>query len=151
MPMAREPLPRYRKCFVCGAENPCGLQGRFFWEPEEGVVLYPFTPKEHHVGWPGRVHGGIIAAALDEAMGWAVYQAAGVWFYTWELKVRYARSVRPGTPLLVKARYSGSTRAYHEARAELYDQEGVLYARAWGKYVPIPEEEFKEMEPEMER
>ncbi len=143
-------MPRYRKCFVCGAENPCGLQGRFLWDEEERVVLYKFSPREHHVGWPGRVHGGVIAAALDEAMGWAVYQEAGVWFYTWELRVRYARPVEPGAELWVRARYKGATRAYHEAQAELVDGEGRVYARAWGKYVPIPEEEFEAMAPEMD-
>ncbi len=114
------------------------------------MVLYPFTPKEHHVGWPGRVHGGVIAAALDEAMGWAVYQEAGVWFYTWELRVRYSQPARPGQRLTVRAFYQGSTRAYHQARAELVDEEGKVLARAWGKYVPIPEEEFRGMAPEME-
>ena len=56
----------YPNCFGCGDENPHGL--RLKMEIENGELRADFTPAPHHQGWPGIVHGGIIAALLYEAM-----------------------------------------------------------------------------------
>jgi uncharacterized protein (TIGR00369 family) len=136
-------LPRYRACFVCGSENYCGLGGVFRTDGKR--VYYDFAPGEHHVGYKNRVHGGIISAALDEAMGWAVYVATGKMFYTWEMRVRFLRPVRPGMSLTVEAEFSKAERAYYTARGKLVDREGAVYARAQGKYVIIPDSEAKEV------
>lgn len=138
------PLPRYKACFVCGSGNPCGLRGVFRTNGKK--VYYDFVPSDHHVGYKGRVHGGVISAALDEAMGWTVYVATGgEMFYTWEIQVRFLRPVGPGMKLAVEAEFGEKRRAYYTARGKLVDQEGTVFARAQGKYVAIPESEVKEV------
>ena len=54
-------------CFGCGAENVAGLNESFVARGEE--VLGTMVVTEAMVGAPGRLHGGVMMAFLDEAMG----------------------------------------------------------------------------------
>ena len=54
-------------CFGCGAENPGGLKGSFVADGEE--VRGTMVVTEAMVGAPGRLHGGVMMAFFDEAMG----------------------------------------------------------------------------------
>jgi acyl-coenzyme A thioesterase PaaI-like protein len=54
-------------CFGCGADNPVGLRGTFLAEGAE--VLGTMVVTEHMVGAPGRLHGGVMMAFIDEALG----------------------------------------------------------------------------------
>ena len=54
-------------CFGCGQANLFGLQLEVERRPEGGVAGRFFV-KQDHQGPPGYAHGGVIAAALDEAM-----------------------------------------------------------------------------------
>jgi len=57
----------YRRCFACGERNEQGLKLVF---RREGTRIYAdFTPSPHHQGFPGLLHGGIIATLLDETLG----------------------------------------------------------------------------------
>ena len=66
------PLPsHYAKCFGCGVEHPTGLHMRM--EGSGLRVVGSFTVTEHHQGAPGLAHGGVVAAAMDEAMGFLLW------------------------------------------------------------------------------
>ena len=54
-------------CFGCGQANLFGLQLELEPRPAGGVEGRFFV-KQDHQGPPGFAHGGVIAAALDEAM-----------------------------------------------------------------------------------
>jgi len=99
-------LPNSAGCFVCGSANPRGLGVRF--EVENGVVTTRFVPHRDHCGYNDRVHGGVMAALLDEVMGWA--------------------------PSVIKRRL-------WEARGEIADEAGTVYARGTGKYHPLSDAE----------
>jgi acyl-coenzyme A thioesterase PaaI-like protein len=58
-------------CFGCGQANLFGLQLEAEPTPEGGVIGRFFV-KQDHQGAPGYAHGGVIAAALDEAISLAV-------------------------------------------------------------------------------
>jgi len=136
-------LPRYRKCFVCGADNACGLQSHCQTDGQRVFLTSP--PREHHVRYRNRVHGGIMSAALDEVMGWAVYVATRQMFYTLEITVRFIKPLTPGTPVRAIGEFAGSEKLYHNARARLVGEDGTIYARSTGKYVQIPPDEAKEV------
>lgn len=55
--------PNSEMCFVCGRKNPVGLYMRFHDNGETEVVS-KFTVPEHYQGYPGIVHGGVLAAML---------------------------------------------------------------------------------------
>jgi uncharacterized protein (TIGR00369 family) len=56
-------------CFGCGPDNPAGLQGTFVARGDE--VLATMVVTEAMVGAPGRLHGGVMMAFIDEALGLA--------------------------------------------------------------------------------
>ncbi len=54
------------KCFVCGKDNPSGLKLDF--RIENNKIYSELTLDEKFQGFKDIIHGGIIAALLDEAM-----------------------------------------------------------------------------------
>jgi acyl-coenzyme A thioesterase PaaI-like protein len=54
-------------CFACGADNAAGLHGTFEARGEE--VFGTMVVTDTMVGAPGRLHGGIMMAFFDEALG----------------------------------------------------------------------------------
>ena len=90
----------YSRCFGCGQHNPIGLKLRFRWE--DGRALAEFTPGELHQGWPGIMHGGLVNALLDEAMGYVTY-FQGLNTVTARMTVRFRRTARLGQRLLLVA------------------------------------------------
>ena len=60
--------PNSKMCFLCGLENPVGLKLRIY-ETEQGVVESTYTAPDHFQGYPGVLHGGIVATMIDEISG----------------------------------------------------------------------------------
>ncbi|NPA07323.1 MAG: PaaI family thioesterase, partial [Chloroflexi bacterium] len=60
--------PNSAHCFVCGLRNPYGLKMRFLQIAPDRVRAYAVVP-EVYQGYPGVVHGGILAAMMDEVTG----------------------------------------------------------------------------------
>jgi len=137
-------LPNSRECFVCGEENPAGLQARFF--VEEGQVKMPLAAEDHHCGYPNTVHGGVIAAALDECTGWAAARAIERMCVTGELRVRYLRRVPTDRNLTVCAEVMKAHRRMVQTEAEIVDDEGTVYARAEGRFLPLTREQTIEVD-----
>ena len=54
-----------KMCMICGLENEYGLRAPFY-NMEDGSVMTLFKYREQHQSYPGRVHGGLITAMLDE-------------------------------------------------------------------------------------
>ncbi len=137
-------LPRSRSCFVCGTENPLGLNLEFRAEP--GQVRARFEPRREHAGFQDTVHGGLTSTVLDEAMVWACGAATGRFTYCAELTVRFVQPVRPGTVCEVIGRLKQNRRnRLLVAESELRGPTGALLAEATGKYMPIPEASVEPM------
>ncbi|MFI1917481.1 PaaI family thioesterase [Nocardia sp. NPDC020380] len=65
---AEGPFPSHHPgCFGCGSSNPASP--RIVFERRGDLVRGVFTMDLRHQGAPGVAHGGIVAAALDEASG----------------------------------------------------------------------------------
>lgn len=85
-------------CFVCGVQNPSGLHMHFY-NVSPGEVEANYTVSETYNGYPGIVHGGIIASMLDETMGRVFMETDPTRFMvTAELKIRYRLPVSVNTP-----------------------------------------------------
>ncbi len=83
-------------CFVCGPDNPDGMQLQFFLEGD--VCCGDFTPAPHMIGYDNLVHGGIIFAVLDDAMAnWLFLK--GVRAHTAKCEIRYREPVHLGCTL----------------------------------------------------
>ena len=127
---------RGRMCYACGEKNELGLHMHFRREAERTVCDY--TPAEYQQGYPGRMHGGVVTAMIDEAMGWAVYHAAA-WAATARLSVRFRQAVRLDRPLRIEAWVTRDRRRLLELRAEVRDADGMLLAEGDGSFMRLDE------------
>lgn len=135
----RFPLPNYEGCFICGHASPRSLDLRFFLEGE--AVVARLQTDASHAGYPDRVHGGILAALLDETMGWAPSVRFGRFCVAVELNVRYLKPAPVGALLVVRGKVAGEERRLWEATGEVRSEAGVVYARGRGKYFPLSDQE----------
>ncbi len=88
-------------CIVTGHANPLGVAASVHREGEEGVLTA--TLGAAFEGAPGRAHGGIVAALLDEVMGF-VLSIVGTPAYTGRLTVTYRAPTPLGVELEFRAR-----------------------------------------------
>lgn len=133
--------PNSRHCFVCGLENPFGLQLKFF-RTGPAEVTTEYTVPERYQGYPGVVHGGVVAAMLDEVVGRALMgeDPEGTRFmYTARLTVRYRKHVPVGRPLRIVGRVTKEKTRSALASASIFDAEDEILAEAEGLLVDVPE------------
>jgi len=100
---------------------------------EKGQAIFSFEPQEFHYNPIGAVHGGVITAILDSAMGCTLHSIlpAGTGYTTLELKVNFLKTITIKTGVLRaigKIINSGSRTALVEA--QLLDSNNKLYAHA---------------------
>jgi acyl-coenzyme A thioesterase PaaI-like protein len=128
-----------RHCFVCGVENPVGLHLKFY-ETGLGEVTAEYTAPEHYQGYPGVLHGGIVAAILDETAGRAqMGNFPPRFMFTAKLEVRYRKNVPVGQPLKVVGRAGRDKGRAAEATSAIYSQDGTLLAEANALLMNLPE------------
>jgi len=144
--------PTSRMCFVCGESNPAGVRVRFY-EQEDGSVVARFTGADHHQGYPGRMHGGVISAVMDETMGRAIMIPHGetIWGVTVELNVRFRKPVPLEVELTVVGRIISENRRLFEGSGELYLPDGTVAVEANGKYVKLDISQIADFDHEREQ
>ena len=116
-------------CFGCGQANLFGLQLELHSDPRGGVEGRFFV-KQDHQGPPGFAHGGVLAAALDEAMA-LLLQAERIFAVTGRIEVDFLAPAPVGTFVSVRARVleTAARKVTLEADAER-GEEPVARARA---------------------
>ena len=125
-------------CFVCGLRNDWGLQGRFY-ELEDGTLAGLFNCGFKHQSYPGRVHGGVICAMLDETMGRAInITEPDAWGVTGDISIRYKHPVPYETPLIVTGRIVRNTRLIFEGEGEIILPDGTVAASGHARYMKQP-------------
>ena len=124
--------PNSRMCFLCGVENPVGLRMAIYDDAEHMQVVAPVTVSEQFQGYPGVVHGGIVATMLDEVAGRATLIGGNgdELMVTVKLEVKYRQPTPTGTPLLVVGRLTQPGRSRARARGEIRLADGTVTAEA---------------------
>ena len=137
--------PNSRHCFICGLENPVGLHLHIY-ETEPGVVESKYIAPEHFQGYPGVLHGGIVAAIIDEISGRAHMvsdQLNPRFMFTGKLEVKYRRNVPIGKMLKIVGRAVNTKRKRAEAWAGIYDSETEeLLAEGTASHINVPKEKL---------
>jgi uncharacterized protein (TIGR00369 family) len=130
-----------RMCLVCGADNPFGLQARFYELEAQAAgreLLGIFTVREEHQSYPGRLHGGVSSAILDETIGRAITIAhPGVWGVTAELTLRYRKPLPLEGEIRAVGRITRDTRRLFEGTGEILLEDGSVAVEASGKYLKM--------------
>jgi uncharacterized protein (TIGR00369 family) len=149
VPSSRAPAPgsvlppHYASCFGCGDEHPTGLH--LSVTVAEGVAVDAvFRVREAHQGAPGLAHGGVLATAADEALGflnWLLARPA----VTARLEVDYVRPVPVGSDLHLRAECVAvdGRKAYVRCEGRLDDADGTVALRAMGLFLQVPVEHFR--------
>ena len=133
-----------KSCLVCGVENDLGLKARFY-QLENGELVSIFNSKEFHQSYPGRVHGSISAAILDETIGRAIsISDETIWGVTGALEIRYKKPVPIDCDLITVARVTRDTRKLFEGTGEIILPNGDIAVTASGKYVKMPLDKITE-------
>jgi uncharacterized protein (TIGR00369 family) len=144
--MSERQLPWSSSCFVCGDSNPNGLGARFTAD-DAGRVRLETVIDHAFEGYGGHVHGGVLAALLDETAVWSVIHALGRMCTTVRLTVTFRQPVPGGTKVVVVGEATGRNGRFHLARSEMRDAEGRLLATAEGRFIEMPEEVHRQVVP----
>jgi acyl-coenzyme A thioesterase PaaI-like protein len=127
-----------KMCAVCGRQNPLSLKARFF-ELENDELLGVFTPCDEHQGYPGRMHGGIATAAVDETIGRAInIIEPGTWGVTVSLSVRFRKPVPLDREMHAVARITSDSSRLFEGTGEIVLDDGTVAVEASGTYMKLP-------------
>jgi acyl-coenzyme A thioesterase PaaI-like protein len=129
-----------RWCYACGDLNPIGLHLDFRVEGEWAIAT--FVARREHQGYPGFVHGGVVGALLDEAMGWATY-GRGIWAITGKMEMRFRAIVPIGEVLEVRGRIVRDRGRSLNVVAELRDPDGKLLAEGDGLFFRVDGEQAR--------
>jgi len=130
----------FRESIVSGDLNALGL-GADLWR-EGDVAVMEVTLGPAFEGAPGRSHGGIVAAMIDETMGivLAIHDQAA---YTGRLSVTYRAGTPVGTPVQCRCWLTERAgRKLHMAGEVVAD--GVVCAEAEAIFIIVDRSEFAE-------
>jgi uncharacterized protein (TIGR00369 family) len=127
-----------RMCLVCGVENASGLGGRFF-VLENGEVAGVFQPRTEHQSYPGRLHGGMVSAILDETIGRAINVTdTQTWGVTVEFSIKYRKPVPTDREIKAVGRITRDSSRVFEGSGEIVLEDGAVAAEAHGRYLKVP-------------
>jgi uncharacterized protein (TIGR00369 family) len=134
-------------CFVCGLKNEFGIHAHFY-ETEKQELIAVFTPSEEHQSYPGRLHGGIASAILDETIGRAILNVneREVWGVTIELNMKFKKPIPLNQQLKVIARITTENSRMFEGTGEIILPNGEVAVTAHGKYLKVPIEKITDFD-----
>lgn len=137
-----------KKCIVCGLKNDLGLKASFY-ELENGELVAVFKPLEEHQSYPGRMHGGVAGAILDETIGRAItITNPDTWGVTVELNLKYKKPVPLNEELRVVGRITKDTSRLFEGTGEIILKNGEVAVAASGKYIKMPIDKIADFDQE---
>ena len=132
--------PNANDCFVCGRENPVGLHMTFY-DNGKDEVFSDYTVPDAYQGYPGIVHGGIVAAMLDEVVGRvAMIGDHHHFMMSVRMDVKYRHPVPTETPLHITGRIVRLRGRLGKAVGEVTLPDGTVAAEASLTLADVPKE-----------
>jgi len=125
-------------CVVSGMANPMGMEARLWRDGSEAVMEVTLGPAFE--GAPGRAHGGVVAALIDEIMGLAL-SASGSLAFTGRLAVTYRAPTPLGVLLTARARLAHRQARKLTITGELH-RGATLLAEAEGLFIAVEPSHF---------
>lgn len=138
-----------KMCLVCGLKNPYSLRAAFY-ELEDDQLVAVFRPKEEHQSYPGRLHGGLAAAILDETIGRAIMMRheEEIWGVTAEFTIRFKKPIPLDEELRVVGRITRERGRIFEGSGEILLPDGGVAATGSGTYLKQPLEKIADFDRE---
>ena len=121
-----------RFCFICGEKNPIGLHIPF--QLKGGRVHAEFVPSKVLQGYKNIIHGGILAAILDEAMvKSAILQ--NIPAVTAEITIRFKNPLHIEEKILIEGHVDVIRRKIIEASSLIKKTDNTIIAEANAKLI----------------
>ena len=124
----------YGNCFVCGKNNPGGLQLSFEIDKERQTLKTTFVASPTFQGWDGIVHGGIISTLLDEAMAKLIYEL-GYQAVTASLEIKFKKPAPILEPLRVYGEITEVSKRLIRAKAHVAKEDGTILAEGKSTFI----------------
>jgi uncharacterized protein (TIGR00369 family) len=132
--------PNSDMCFVCGRNNPVGLNLQFF-DNGKDEVFSDYTVADRYQSYPGIVHGGILASMLDEVVGRvAIIGDHHHFMVSLKLQVLYRHPVPVETPLKIRGRIVRLRGRLGKAQGEIILPDGKIACEAAITLADVPAE-----------
>lgn len=137
-----------KMCLVCGLKNQFGLKAAFY-ELENDELLAIFRPTEEYQSYPGRLHGGIATAILDETIGRAILtKEQDLWGVTINFSTRYRKPVPLDEEIRVIGRVDHVANRYFEGSGEILLKDGSIAVEGKGKFIKLPLDDIADFDTE---
>jgi acyl-coenzyme A thioesterase PaaI-like protein len=135
-------------CFICGLKNSSGLQASFY-ETENNELIATFMPSAEHQSYPGRLHGGIASAILDEIIGRAIMigRKDEIWGLTVELNLEYKKPIPLDREVRVISRITEENNRFFKGTGEIVLANGDIAVTAHGRYMEAPLAKIADFDP----
>jgi len=125
---------------VSGSANPMGLDATVSRDADVAVMQVSFG--KAFEGAPGRAHGGVVAALVDETMGF-VSAIHGTIAFTAQLNITFLSPAPINAPVVARAWRTGHEGRKQYVRAEVRSGE-LLIATADAVFITIDVQKFLE-------
>ncbi len=130
--------PNSDHCFVCGRNNPHGLYMTFF-DDGQNTVISDYTVAESYQGYPGVVHGGVVASMLDEVVARvSMIGDPHHFMMSVKLQIKYRHPVPTQTPLRIVGRIVKLRGRLGKAVGEVILPDGTIAAEAEMTLADVP-------------
>ncbi len=139
--------PNSKMCFVCGLKNKFGLNASFY-ETDKNELIALFKPCQEHQGYPGRLHGGIAAAILDETIGRTITTDKDneIWGVTLEFNIKYKKPIPLDEEIKVVAKLTYEDKRLFGGTGKIILSSGEVAATAEGRYLRLPIEKIADFD-----
>lgn len=132
--------PNASMCYICGRDNPVGLKMNFY---DDGIdtVQSVVTPADHFQGYPGVLHGGVVASILDEVVGRSVMSGDHHRFMmTVSMTVQYRHPVPMGQELTAIGKVDRLRGRLGKAEGQIILPDGTVACEAQLVLANMPDE-----------
>lgn len=134
--------PNSRTCFLCGRENDISLKLKWYNDDENKKVIGKVTIPERFNSYPGIVHGGVVAAILDETAGRSIMLNGDFdnFMVTAKIEVEYKAPTPCNEELAVSGWIIKKSKAWAKVAGEIRKADGTITAACEAIIVQPPKE-----------
>ena len=131
-PIHEQMLARYQDKMITDSRSPTGnWLGMTLIHAEKGLVSLSLIVKKDMTNPYGNIHGGMMSAAIDETIGWAVVSLDAEQHYTsLNLNVDFLYAVAEGEEMTTTARVVRHGKKIIHVECLVHNSKGDLAAKA---------------------
>lgn len=131
------------RSFIIGDRSSDRIRAKYFKKDSDNSFAARIWFGPSTEGPPGHVHGGSMAAVLDEAMGISAW-LSGHTVVSAKITVEYRKLLPLCTLATIEANVVSAEGKKVIAKGKLYDKDGTVYTESEGLFINVPTKKFRE-------